>query len=100
MGTCPQYEVKTLRQCPALFQALVSLQGGSFDGDGSTKKQARHEAARKDCRGTGDSETDRMTTLKTRPSKCSICLSRMPWSSARAIRARVIMTSRSVSRRL
>ncbi|TKA66186.1 hypothetical protein B0A55_12967, partial [Friedmanniomyces simplex] len=31
MGTSPLYEVKTLRQYPALFRATVSLQGRSFD---------------------------------------------------------------------
>ncbi|KAK5673928.1 hypothetical protein LTS10_013300 [Elasticomyces elasticus] len=53
MGTCPQYEVTTLRQYPALFRATVSLQGRSFDGEGSTKKQARHEAAKEACRDMG-----------------------------------------------
>ncbi|TKA65216.1 hypothetical protein B0A55_11915 [Friedmanniomyces simplex] len=53
MGTSPQYEVKTLRQYPASFRATVSLQGRSFDGESSTKKQARHEAAKKACRGMG-----------------------------------------------
>lgn len=53
MGTCPQYDVGTLRQYPALFRATVSLQGRSFDGEGSTKKQARHEAAKKACGGMG-----------------------------------------------
>ncbi|KAK1808399.1 hypothetical protein LTR12_017248 [Friedmanniomyces endolithicus] len=53
MGTSPLYEVKTLRQYPALFRATVSLQGRSFDGEGSTKKHARHEAAKKACRGMG-----------------------------------------------
>lgn len=53
VGACPQYEVMTLRQYPPLFRATVSLQGRSFNGEGPTKKQARHEAAKKACRGMG-----------------------------------------------
>ena len=53
IGICPRYEVRTLRQYPALFKATVFMQGRSFEGEGSTKKQGKHEAAKNACKSMG-----------------------------------------------
>lgn len=48
-GLLPTYDVEELSQFPPRFLAIVTLEGSTYEGTAKTKKQARHEAARKAC---------------------------------------------------
>lgn len=48
-GFVPTYEVVELSSVPPQFQATATVEGSSFEGIAKTKKQARHEAAKKAC---------------------------------------------------
>lgn len=48
-GEMMRYNEKCLRAYPPYFKATVHIQGLSFDGNGSSKKMARHHASREAC---------------------------------------------------
>lgn len=48
-GLKPVYTVNELPRDPPRFSANLAIDGSTYEGAAKTKKQARHEAARKAC---------------------------------------------------
>ena len=53
IGSKPLYSSQTLSSDPWLFRSSLSFNGNTFEGSGSTSKQAQHEAARLACKHFG-----------------------------------------------
>lgn len=45
----PDYKTKTITLVPPQFRATLSFQGSTYDGQASSKKEARHKASKKAC---------------------------------------------------
>jgi len=52
-GQLMNWDEECLRAYPPHFKATIHVQGLSFDGTGSTKKMARHQACREACLALG-----------------------------------------------
>lgn len=53
IGREPRYDIEPSSVHPSQFRARVSVNGCSFDGEASTKKQAKHLASQEACRALG-----------------------------------------------
>lgn len=53
IGREPRYDIEPSSVHPSQFRARVSVNGSIFDGEASTKKQAKHLASKEACRALG-----------------------------------------------
>jgi hypothetical protein len=53
IGREPRYDIEPSPVHPSQFRARVSVNGSVFDGEASTKKQAKHLASKEACHALG-----------------------------------------------
>jgi len=53
IGVTPQYRSQTVSLEPPLFKEILNFQGFTFEGQGRSKKQAKHQASKEACEFLG-----------------------------------------------